>query len=214
MAIALRNPPAVTRVRFYARHDKSQGLSGYEVFRRTDDDAESELLGLTSSDGTVDVVPDDKGGVVTLFLRSDGNLLAKVPVPPGAKPLIEVPIADDTARLRAQAELTSLREKLIDVVARRAILMARIRDRIKAGEFDTARDLLATLEDLPGRAQFDQELTAVERKKKNESEDAQIQQRIDKMFAETRKLLGRFLSVRQVSEVRNELNAAVRGGVN
>ena len=56
--------------------------------------------------------------------------MAKVPVVPGAKPFVEVPIADDTARLRAQAALTSLSEQLVDTVAMRNILIARVRDRL------------------------------------------------------------------------------------
>jgi len=210
LAIALRNPPGVTRVRFYARHDKSQGLSGYEVFRRLAEGAKSEPLGLTNAVGSVEVAPAG-GNIVTLFLRSDGQLLAKVPVPPGAKPLIEVPIADDTARLRAQADLTALREQLIDIVARRTILMARIRNRLGEGQFNEAGNLLAELDDLPGRAQFDQLISSAEQNPTNISQDPRVQQRIKKLFAETRQLLGRFLNVRQISDLRNELNAAARG---
>lgn len=210
LAIALRNPPGVTWVRFYARHDKSRGLSGYEVFRRLEDDAKSEPLGLTNATGSVQVMPAG-GRVVTLFLRSDGQLLAKVPVPPGAKPLIEVPIADDTARLRAQAELTALREQLIDIVARRNILMARARNRLEEGEFGEAREMLDELDDLPGRAQFNRMISSAERAPTNISEDPRVQQKIEKLFAQTRKLLGRFLAVRQISELRNEVNAAARG---
>lgn len=210
LAIAVRNPAATTRVRFYARHDQTEGLVGYEVFRRFRDDEKSEFLGLTDSTGSVYVEPADVE-VVTLFLRSDGQLLAKVPVAPGAKTLVEIPIADDTARLRAQAELTAFREQLIDVVARRNILMTRARDRLKAGSLDEARELLAELDDLPGRAKFDQKLVSAERKRSNISSDERVQKRIDKMFSETRKLLGRFLDVRQISDLRNEVTAAARG---
>lgn len=213
LAIAVRNPAATSRVRFYARHDQDEGLVGYEVFRRFRDDQESEFLALTDASGSVFVEPAEVD-VVTLFLRSDGQLLAKVPVAPGAKPLVEIPIADDTARLRAQAELTAFREQLIDVVARRNILMTRARDRLAAGNLDEARELVAELDDLPGRAKFDQMLVSAERKRSNISSDERVQGRIDKMFSETRKLLGRFLDVRQISELRNEVNAAAKTGTN
>jgi hypothetical protein len=129
-------------------------------------------------------------------------------------PLLEVPIADDTARLRAQAELTAVREQLIDIVARRAILMARVRARMEEGQLDEARQLLEELDDLPGRAQFDQMITAAERNRQNSSQDPVIQKRIDKLFADTRVLLGRVLDVRQISDLRNEVNAAARGKEN
>lgn len=209
LAVAVRNPPATTQVRFYPRHDKEAGLAGYEVFQRLSDDQEAEFLALTDSTGSVSVPPANVK-VVTLFLRSDGQLLAKVPVPPGAKQLIEIPIADDTARLRAQAELTAFREKLIDVVARRTILMARIRSQLEAREFDEAKKLLGELDDLPGRGQFDQELTRTERKKSNKSSDPRVQARIDRLFSDTRGLLGRFLDVRQITEISGEVSAASR----
>ena len=123
---------------------------------------------------------------------------------------MEIPIADDTARLRAQAELSALRELLIDVVARRNILMARVRDRVDAGEIDEARQMLEELDDLPGRAQFGQMLSSAERKPINTSKDARVQARIEKMFAETRKLLGRFLDIRQINDLRTEVNTAAR----
>lgn len=210
LAIAVRNPPGPTRVRFYARHDPSQGLSGYEVFRRLPGTDKSEPLGLTDPTGSVVVEPTG-ANIIMIFLRSDGQLLAKIPVAPGAKPLLEVPIADDTARLRAQAELRALREQLIDIVARRSILTARVRARMEEGKLDEARDLLAELDDLPGRAQFDQMITAAERNPRNVSSDPRVQQKINKLYTDTRVLLGRFLDIRQISELRNEVNAAARG---
>ena len=210
LAIALRHTPRTTPVRFHARHDQAQGLGGYEVFRRETDDQASQLLGLTDADGTVQV-PVANNPVSTLFLRSDGQLLAKIPVAPGATPRLEVPVADDPARLRAQAELTSLREKLIDLVARRTLLMARVRDRLEKGNIEEAGELYSQLDALPGLASFDQKMSSAENNKLNRSTDARIQGRIDKLFADTRKLLGRFLSAREVSNLQNELNAARRG---
>ena len=210
VAIAIRNPPAATQVRFYARHDQEQGLVGYEVFQRFRDDQQTEPLGLTDSSGSVMVPPADVK-IITLFLRSDGQVLTKVPIPSGAKPIFEIPVPDDTARLRAQAALTAFREQLIDVVARRSILTTRIRSYTEEGDFKEARKLLAELEDLPGRARFDQDLVSAQRKKAHKSKDPRIQGRIDRLFSETRQLLGRFLDVRAITELRSELNAAEKG---
>ena len=207
VAIAVQNPPAPTSVRFYPRHDKERGLAGYEVFQRFTDDQPSELLALTDSSGSVLVPPADVK-IVTLFLRSDGQLLAKVPVPPGAKQNIEIPIADDTARLQAQAQVNAIREQLIDVVARRAILISRIRSHVEAKEFEEANKLLGTLDDLPGRAQFEQKLRSAERKKSNTSSDPRVQAKIKRLFSDTGSLLGRFLDVRQITDLRSEVKQA------
>ena len=209
LALAIRKPTGTTQVRFHARHDPTQSLTGYEVFRREPTTATSQPMGLTNASGAVTVLKGDNA-VTLLFLRSEGQLLAKVPVVPGAKPLIEVPIADDTARLRAQASLTSLTEQLIDTVAQRNILIARVRDRIQNGKLDEAQELFTILDNLPGRAKFNQGIKSAENRKLNHSTDPKVQARIDKLFADTRKLLGRFLNTRQISELQGELTAARR----
>jgi len=210
LAIAMRQLPAKTRVRFYAQHDKSQSLTGYEVFRREPDSKESQLVGLTDNRGSVEIVP-ERAEVTTLYLRSGDELLAKVPVVPGSQESLEIPIADDIGRLNAQATLTSLREQLIDLVARRNILIARTRDRIENSSYDEANELLSELDELPGRAQYAQFIASAQNNRRNRSDEPRIQDRIDKMFANTRKLLGRFLDTRPVSNLKDQLNAARSG---
>ncbi len=209
LALAIRKPTGTTQVRFHARHDATQSLTGYEVFRREPTATGSHPLGLTNTRGSVTVLP-GKSMVTLLFLRSEGQLLAKVPVIPGAKALIEVPIADDTARLRAQASLTSLTEQLIDTVAQRNILVARVRDRIHNGKIEEAQELFTILDNLPGRAKFNQGIKSAENRKLNHSADPKVQARIEKLFADTRKLLSRFLNTKQISELQGELTAARR----
>ncbi len=211
LAIAVRQPPATTRVRFYARHNKQQSLMGYEVFRREPGAERSQLVGLTDNRGSVEVIP-GKSNITTLFLRSGNELLAKVPVVPGAQKSLEIPIADDTARLNAQATLTSLREQLIDLVARRNILIARVQNQIEEANFDEAKKLLSKLDELPGRAQFAQRISSAQNNRRNHSDEPRIQARIEKMFANTRKLLGRYLDSRPVSDLKVKLTTARNSG--
>lgn len=209
--VALGLPPrdSATKVRFYARHHESQGLAGYEVFIRPAGADSTKPFGLTDSAGSVEVAGREHG-IVELFLRSDGQLLAKVPIAVGAEANLEVPVADDVARLRAQAALTEFREELIDLVARRNILIARVRNRLDEGDISTARQLFAELDDLPGRARFDNRLRQLEENPANQSSDQKIQRRIEQMIADTRQLLGRFLGTQEVSQLQNELLAARR----
>ena len=212
LAFTLRPANQSTNVRFYARHQPDEGLAGYEVYRRAPSDDESTLLGLTDANGTF-TLPAERQGVVTLFLRSDGQLLAKAPVVPGAATLVEVPIADDPARLRAAAELTAIREQLIDLVAQRAILMARARAALDGGDVAAAQEFVNELGRLPSRSVFDQKIAAAERGiSANELEDAAVREKIEKMFADTRNLLGRFLDSRPVSQLQTEVTQAGRAG--
>lgn len=211
VAIALHSLSQTTSIRFHARHNREKALTGYEVYRRRPGSLATERLGLTNALGMIQLAATDES-IVTLLLRSEGQLLAKVPIVPGSQRFIEVPIADEPARLRAQAELTALHEQLIDLVARRNILIKRIRRYLKRGQLKEARVLLTELDNFPSRAQFNQRLSTAERDPKNHSDNAQVQRRIEKIFAETRKLLGRFLDARQISDLRNEVLTATRSG--
>jgi len=65
---------------------------------------------------------------------------------------------------------------------------------------------------LPGRVQFDQLISSAEKSKLNTSSDPRVQARIEKLFADTRKLLGRFLSSQEISELQSEVLAAQGSG--
>ena len=211
LALAMHTTRPRTQVRFYARHDRAQALSGYEVFQQRErEKSPSHLLGITDSRGMIELER-EQAPVVMLLVRSDGRLLAKVPVVPGAAAMVEVPIADDTARLQAQARLVEIREQLVDLVARRNILLARARNQLNKGQLDQAQQLLEELDALPGRAQFNKILSAAENQPGNRSEDPRVQARIAKLFASTRSLLGKSLDTRPVRDLQNEVNMARRG---
>src|ERR1041385_4612158 len=102
-----------------------------------------------------------------------------VPVRAGAQNRIDIPLPDDDARLAAEASLAAVREDLVDVVARRNILMSRARQKIEKKDFAAAQELLRALDDLPGRPQFNLTLTNAARSLR--SNDPQMQKRIDKL---------------------------------
>jgi hypothetical protein len=209
IALAVRNPPGPTRVRFYARADKSQGLAGYEVFRQTDQGS-SELVGITDRNGVIEAPTPAEGGVLMFLLRSEGQLLAKAPAPAGS-PMVEIPIADSPSRLRAQGEAQVIREQLVDVVARRTIMAARIRALLKEGRVDDAREIMTELDSLPSATTFGRNIDAAA-KKLPASNDPGVQRMIDNLFSSTRAMLGRFLDRREIIDLQSEVNAAQAGG--
>ena len=113
-----------------------------------------------------------------------------------------MPLPDDDARLAAETLLASLREDLIDVVARRNILMARVRQKIKAKDFEAAQKLLGEINELPGHTQFSLEITTAARRMR--SDDPQIQSRIDQLFQGTQAALAQYLDLRPISELNND----------
>lgn len=206
LALALRRPPGPTEVRFHARSDAAQSLAGYEVFRVAPDGTQTPL-GVTDRRGVISVPPPDEGAITTVMLRSDGQVLAKLPVPSGGGPALEIPVADSVARLRAQAESQVVREQLVDVVARRAIIMARIRAYLQKNRIEDARKLMAELDALPTSSIFGRNIQQAA-KKIPASKDPLVQRNIDKMFSTTRELLGNFLDRRPVTDLQSQINAA------
>ncbi|RIK77122.1 MAG: hypothetical protein DCC67_13020 [Planctomycetota bacterium] len=205
VAIGLRSRPVPTQVRFHARSDAQQGLAGYEVFR-TSAGGRSELIGTTNAAGVI-AVPPGEGPVSMVLLRSDGQLLAKVPVPAGLPEVMQAPIADSVSRLRAQAESRVVREELIDIVARRAIMMTRTRSLLKKGRVADARKLMMELDELPTSATFGRNIEQAA-KRIPAANDPAVQKRIDALFSSTRELLSKFLSTRPITDLQREVNDA------
>jgi hypothetical protein len=132
--------------------------------------------------------------------------MARLPVVSGTSPRIDVSLPDDDARLAAETRLAAVREDLIDVVARRNILMARARAKIQKKDFVAAQELVRALDDLPNRPQFDISVRTAEQS--STSGDPQMQRRIKQMFDTTRKLLTQYLDLRPINQLKEELTQA------
>jgi hypothetical protein len=211
LAIALRGDPSDITLRLHSRTTGDKPLVGYEVFAEKPGKKNSGIdrIGLTDRNGKV-IVPPGNSRVRVLFLKNGGQVLARLPVVPGARPQLDVPLPDDDARLAAETRLAALREELVDVVARRNILMARARQKIEKKDFAGAQELVSKINELPGRSQFNLEMQAAARRFR--SDDPQIQRRIDRLFEGTQNALAQFLDTRPINELTNELRAAQQTG--
>lgn len=211
MALAMKTPLPATRVRFHATHDVQQALSGYDVFLQTPGEEPYQFVGQTDLRGSI-LVEKQESPVTMLTLRCDMQPLAKVPVVAGSAREVDVPIADDVARLRAQEQLNTLKEELIDTVARRTILMARIRQMLKDNDVQGANNLLAELDNLPKRSDMDRQFELALQSDDYRSKNPRIQAKIDKLFTDTRALLGRFLNVNDIAQIEAEVREHQKAG--
>ncbi len=205
LAIALHPELDGTTVRLHSRTRPDKPLVGYQVFAQMPGEEEIQPVGVSDAGGCI-VVPKGPVPTVMLYIKSGNQVLARLPVVPGAQRLVDVPLPDDDVHQQAQARLAALREELIDVVAQRNILMLRIEQKIDAGQLDQAAELLETLDDLPGRAQFNQNLEREARL--HHSDDPQVQRRIDRLFAATQQVLGQYLDARPINDLHDQLQAA------
>src|SRR4051812_9118824 len=205
IAIALRGDPSTTTLRFRARNATTKPLAGYDVFSEKPGTGALSRIGLTDSLGEIKVEP-GKDRLQFLLVKHGGLPMARLPVVSGASPRIDVSLPDDDARLAAETRLAAVREDLIDVVARRNILMARARAKIQKKDFVAAQELVRALDDLPNRPQFDISVRTAEQS--STSGDLQMQRRIKQMFDTTRKLLTQYLDLRPINQLKKELPQA------
>lgn len=165
-------------------------------------------LGVTDERGRV-VLPGGQGNVALLLVRHGQQLLARLPLVPGQSGPLEVALPDDDPRLIAQALSQSIIVRSLDLVALREVLAARFRALVRAGQPEEARQLLESLRRLPSRSDLSRDLERF--RQQISSPDRLTQARIDRLFAETQKvLLQRPLSEELVLELSRELAAPGR----
>jgi hypothetical protein len=209
VAIALRADVGDTVVRLRSRTEKDKPLVGYQVYAQNVGEHETRLVGSSDETGQLPVGP-GKTAVQLLYIKSGGELLARVPMVPGAEAAIDVPLPDDDLRLQAAARLAALREDLVDLVARRNIFIARVRQQIEDKNYQQARQLLGTLDELPTRAQFTQTLDREARL--HRTKDPQVQRQIDQLFAGMQTVVGKFLDSQPIADLHEQLRQAPQKG--
>jgi len=205
LALALRADPDATTLHLRSRTAAARPLVGYEVFAQTAGTDSLARVGVSDTAGDVRIAP-GKSRVQFFVVKHGGQLMARVPMVAGAERRIEMPLPDDDARLAAEVRLAAVREDLIDVVARRNILISRTRQKIKKKDYDGAEELLRALDDLPGRPQFNQTLSSAASTLK--ADEPQMQRRIKQLFDATQTLLTQYLDLGPINELKDELREA------
>ncbi|QDT54827.1 hypothetical protein Pan44_28650 [Caulifigura coniformis] len=169
----------------------------------------------TDREGRVTVPADPTPQVRYAIVHSGTGILARVPFCPGVDPVLVVEVNDDGPRLSAEGEVSLLEADLIELVARRKVLLLRAEAASKAGKVGEVRSLVAELKSLLTQPQFQQRIdlsrtTAVEgaREKKDQVAEA----RIRKMYAALGEASKTHLDDEKFQEVLKDLQdvAAIR----
>ncbi len=205
-ALAVRPAFAQTVIRLQTDAQAAQPMPGCDIYEREIERKESVWLGSTDRNGEFNVAATG-APVRMLWIKSGHQLMARIPVVAGLERHVDVTLPQDDVRLRVEGQLSGIRDEITDLVARRNILITRARGAIAAGEKDAAREIVRQLAELPTRSQMDQILSRQESMAR--SDIPAVQARIDRLFAETRGVLAKHLSLSDVSELEKELAAAV-----
>jgi hypothetical protein len=145
---------------------------------------------------------------IWLYVRSGQVLLARVPYLPGLRASEVIELPDDSLQLEVEGDIALLQAKLVDTVARRAVLMAQAKSRAKAGQFDASAAALAALDAMPKAPKFvdDLNLIRINRTKAARARrDKSTEERIRKLCSETGELVTNYLDETKLTEVRDEI---------
>jgi len=206
-ALLIKTPSRPAQLLLRDRAAPERPLVDYLVYARDPGSSKTVLLGKTDAIGSITVMP-GPGRLRMIYVRNGASLLARVPVVPGWQPVVTVQIFDDAARIRAEGFLAAIQARLMDVVARREILITRVRHLLEAGDLDAAQEQLDQLQNLPNRQRFLQEIA--QQQQRNTPSDPQLAARVERLFDATKKLLAQFLDPRQINKLQSEYDRARR----
>ncbi|MBM4001570.1 MAG: hypothetical protein FJ297_18890 [Planctomycetes bacterium] len=174
-------------------------LVGYDIYFKDPTTEETGLLGQTDWRGRLRVPPAKDGGMRLLYVRSGGMLLARLPIVPGQTRVAAAELTDDEKRLQAESLVRGIQGNLVDLVARRELIAARIRKKVAEGKRDEAQSLVDQFRALPTLADMRQRLDAA--RQQTVTKNPKIQARIDQMFAEADGLLIKYVDPNLVEKL-------------
>jgi hypothetical protein len=166
--IALRVRPHFdsTRLKLVPQGIPSKPLIGYSVEavekRNANDKPKGDpLKQVTDRRGAVDIPTMTDGPLLWLYIRSGESLLSRVPFVPGIVQTETIQLPDDSIRLAVEGNTDLLMIRLVDTVARRAVLIARARILAREGDWKHVDEQVAKIEKLPVIKEFESELTLI-----------------------------------------------------
>lgn len=159
LAIQAQPTHPETRLQVIPRRNPDSPMAGYRVELldrlETQEDKVADRVTLRTDRNGEIVIPADLAKPLKYLIVYSGTApLAKAPLIPGLSPRLVLEAPDDTPRLNVEAETELLQSELVDLVARREVLMARARGAAKKQNWDQVTDLEKQVLALPGLQQF------------------------------------------------------------
>jgi hypothetical protein len=193
--------PTVLTLESLAR-GPSQPLPGYEIYVSPPGAASPLLLGRTDRQGSLQVPPADQLLQIVL-VRHGGQWLARLPLVPGLEPRLSAAVVHSEHRVELDARVAALRADVIDLAARRRMLLRGARARIAARQFAEAEQAIKQLRDLPAA----DELVAarVAGAKQELAGDAASLARLDAVLADFQQVLAAQFDAKEIEELATQI---------
>lgn len=187
--IALRQRPTESesrvRLALRARPDRPLVMTRVDrIFKlRTDDSSERPVNTMLSDrKGELRVPVDEHSRICWLYVYSGRLLLARVPYVPGLHQTDTILLPDDSLRLAVEGELVLFRERLVDSVAKLAVVRVLARRAGDSRDKEQIEAALKAISDLPEQKTFEADLNAIRvssleraREQKNRSAERAIE---------------------------------------
>ncbi len=188
LALGVRPAQDATQLQLVDKSTEAVPLSGYEIYSK--DPEGPTLLGASDASGNIQITKDSQSAVRALYVRSGGNLLARLAVVPGHEQVLTARIPNDSPRLLAEGFVEGWRDQLVDTMARRQILAQRIQRKIELGELEDAEKWLAELRSSRSVNELAFELRSAKGDFLKENKlDPMIKRRIDELFEKGQRLI-------------------------
>ncbi|MFO1020627.1 MAG: hypothetical protein U0903_08020 [Planctomycetales bacterium] len=208
LAIAVDPPGTSTRVTLLSRDQYKRPLAGMEVDLLPDEKTVSRTF-LTDRAGSISLKFDPKNPLIWFRARSGTQRLAQLPLLPGAVDQVSLELPRDDIRLETEAKLALIQAQLMETVAKRSVLMARIKRVSNQSDWKTVDQMLKELQALPKAETVIPELVAIRATAittAQKQKDKIAARRIEKMCDETRELVDHYLQDDKVKQMIEELD--------
>ncbi len=142
------------------------------------------------------------------YIKNGETLLARLPVVTGGQAIEDAKLPDDRVRLQTEAFLRGLQNEVLDIVVRRKILEARIKQRIADNKLDDAQKNAEEWKRTKSYEKMSEQIEAVLRRTLAEREKVgqTAQKRIDTMVETTRQIMQKWLQDAAFRELEKKLN--------
>ena len=110
-----------------------QPLAGYDVYAAASAAERPEWLGRSDARGLLSVPPSREHLLQILLVRHGDQWLARLPMVPGLEPQLSVVVAHDDSRIALEECLAAVRDAAVDLAARRAMLVSRLKGGSRPG---------------------------------------------------------------------------------
>lgn len=205
LGLAVRTTEHSTRIVLQAAGSSAAPLVDYDLVEPGARPGQVQRVARTNAQG-VAVIAADARPWRLLYVRQGEHLLARLPLVTGQQREILVSLPSNDVRLRAEGFVAALRQAVIDTVARRQILAARLRQRIAAGQMDEAQRVLEELQRLPTSRQFTERLQAA--RTQLVADNARAQQHIEELLRDTQVSLTQYLDPSEIDRLETQLTQA------